>query len=51
MKDAELSRLVGLLDPSEKTCRSCHDGLEPSVEEFNFEKKLKAIEHWLHERR
>jgi nitrate/TMAO reductase-like tetraheme cytochrome c subunit len=51
MKDSELSRHVGLADPSEKTCRGCHDGLEPSVEEFDFEKKLKSIRHWLHERR
>ncbi|MCL2178458.1 MAG: cytochrome c family protein [Cystobacterineae bacterium] len=50
MKDEELSRLLGLVDPSEKTCRSCHDGFEPSVEGFDFQKKLKAIEHWTHGR-
>src|SRR5689334_15779212 len=26
MKDPELVRLVGLVDPSEKGCRTCHDG-------------------------
>jgi len=46
MKDPELSRLVGLLDPSEKQCRTCHDASSPSLRPFNFVESLKAIDHW-----
>ena len=46
MKDAELARLVGLTDPSEKQCRSCHDAASPSVKPFEFAPKLKAMDHW-----
>jgi len=50
MKDAELSRLVGLNDPGEKTCRTCHDGSSPSLKPFEFVSKLKMIDHWTAER-
>ena len=34
--NAELARLVGLVDPSEKSCRTCHDAsqlrLKPPIE-------------------
>ncbi len=50
MKDAELARLVGLLDPNEKACRSCHDNASPSLKPFDFASKLKAIDHWTVER-
>lgn len=46
MKDPELSRLVGLVDPSEKGCRTCHDASSPSIQQFDFVRKLKAIDHW-----
>ena len=46
MKDPELSRLVGLTDPSEKGCRTCHDASSPSLKPFDFVAKLKAIDHW-----
>lgn len=46
MKDAELARLVGLVDPSEKACRNCHDASSPSLKPFNFVESLKAIDHW-----
>ena len=46
MKDAELARLVGLTDPSEKGCRTCHDASSPSLKRFDFVSKLKAIDHW-----
>ena len=46
MKDAELARLVGLVDPSEKMCRTCHDASSPSLSPFNFVEQLKAIDHW-----
>ncbi len=50
MKDAELARLVGLVDPSEKQCRNCHDASSPSLKPFNFVESLKAIDHWSAER-
>jgi formate-dependent nitrite reductase cytochrome c552 subunit len=46
MKDPELARLVGLTDPSEKGCRTCHDASSPSLKPFDFVTKLKAIDHW-----
>jgi len=46
MKDPELSRLVGLVDPSEKGCRTCHDASSPSLRPFDFVEKLKLIDHW-----
>ncbi|MBS1149026.1 MAG: hypothetical protein H6Q89_724 [Myxococcaceae bacterium] len=46
MKDPELARLVGLVDPSEKGCRTCHDSSSPSLKPFDFVAKLKAIDHW-----
>jgi hypothetical protein len=51
MKDPELARLVGLVDPSEKGCRTCHDGSSPSLKPFDFVTKLKAIDHWSVERK
>lgn len=50
MRDPELSRLVGLNDPSEKLCRSCHDASSPSLQPFDFVEKLKLIDHWSAER-
>ena len=50
MKDPELARLVGLEDPSEKSCRSCHDASSPSLKPFEFVEKLKLIDHWSQER-
>jgi hypothetical protein len=50
MKDPELARLVGLVDPSEKACRSCHDASSPSLKAFDFVEKLKLVDHWTQER-
>ena len=50
MKDAELARLTGLVDPQVKDCRSCHDGSTPSLKPFDFDAKLKAMDHWTVER-
>jgi len=50
MKDPELARLVGLVDPSEKGCRTCHDTSSPSLKPFDFVEKLKLIDHWSAER-
>jgi len=49
MKDSELARLVGLQDPSERTCLACHDASSPSLKPFNFVEKLKKIDHWSQE--
>ena len=46
MKDSELARLVGLLDPGERSCRTCHDPSSPSLLPFDFPSKLKAMDHW-----
>jgi hypothetical protein len=51
MKDGELARLAGLLDPTEKSCRGCHDASSPSLRPFDFKEKLKAIDHWSLERK
>lgn len=50
MKDPELARLSGLVDPTEKSCRACHDASSPSLKPFDFGAKLKAIDHWSTER-
>lgn len=50
MKDAELARLLGLVDASEKACRTCHDASSPSLRKFDFAAKVKAIDHWSVER-
>jgi hypothetical protein len=51
MKDSELARLAGLVDPGEKSCRTCHDASSPSLKPFDFKEKLKAIDHWSVERK
>lgn len=50
MKDPELARHVGLVDPSEKMCRTCHDASSPSLRPFDFAAALQAIDHWSAER-
>lgn len=50
MKDKELSRAVGMVDPSEKQCLKCHDATAPSLRPFQFQEKLKLIDHWTAER-
>jgi hypothetical protein len=51
MKDAELARLAGLVDSTEKACRACHDASSPSLRPFDFKEKVKAIDHWSIERK
>lgn len=46
MRDPELARAVGLLDPSEKTCLSCHTDTTPSLVGFDYSRKLVAMKHW-----
>ncbi|MFN7131748.1 MAG: cytochrome c family protein [Myxococcales bacterium] len=50
MKDPELARAVGLVDPSQKMCVKCHDANAPSLKPFDFAARLKAIDHWTVER-
>jgi cytochrome c5 len=46
MKDAELARAVGLVDPTERTCVVCHTDSTPSLERFEHARKLPLIRHW-----
>jgi hypothetical protein len=46
MRDAELARAVGLVDPGEKTCAACHTESTPSLVRFEYGRKLPLIRHW-----
>jgi cytochrome c5 len=46
MRDPELARAVGLVDVGEKTCSGCHTESTPSLERFDYRRKLELIEHW-----
>jgi len=50
MRDSELSRAVGLLDPGQKSCLVCHSAEAPSLTPFDFAAKVKLIDHWSQER-
>ena len=50
MRDAELARLLGLVDPGEKSCLACHGESAPSLVRFEYTKKLPLIDHWTPER-
>lgn len=45
MKDAELARAVGLVEPGERTCLACHTESTPSLERFEYARKLPLIHH------
>ena len=45
MRDPELARAVGLADAGERTCAACHTDSTPSLERFEYRKKLSLIEH------
>jgi hypothetical protein len=45
MRDRELARAVGLVDPGEKSCLGCHTDTAPSLVRFDFNKKMPIIEH------
>jgi hypothetical protein len=45
MRDAELARAVGLLDPAEKSCLACHTDSTPSLVKFEYDRKLALIRH------
>ncbi len=46
MRDAELARAVGLVDPGQKSCLACHTADSPSLLPFDFASKVKLIDHW-----
>ncbi len=46
MRDPELARAAGLQDPGEKTCAACHTESTPSLEKFQYARKLPLIQHW-----
>jgi hypothetical protein len=46
MRDPDLARAVGLADPGEKTCASCHTESTPSLVRFEYDRKLPLIRHW-----
>jgi len=50
MRDSELSRAVGLVDPGQKSCLVCHTADSPSLSPFDFASKVKLIDHWTQER-
>ncbi len=45
MRDAELSRALGLQDPGEKTCVACHTDSTPSLVKFEYGRKLALMRH------
>ena len=45
MRDAELARALGLVDPGPKTCAACHTESTPSLVRFEYERKLALIRH------
>jgi hypothetical protein len=47
MRDPELARALGLVEPGEKTCAGCHTESTPSLVRFEYARKLPLIEHWV----
>ncbi len=45
MKDKELSRLVGLVDPKPEHCQQCHTDAAPSIAPFDFATLWHRINH------
>jgi hypothetical protein len=45
MRDDELARALGLVVPGEKGCLACHGESTPSLQRFDFSRKLKLIRH------
>lgn len=45
MRDPELARALGLLDPGARTCAGCHTDATPSLQRFEYGRKLPLIRH------
>ena len=45
MKDRELSRAVGLIDPAPQHCQQCHTEGAPSITPFDFKTMWARIDH------
>lgn len=50
MRDPELARAVGLVDPDERRCLACHTESTPSLAPFRYARKLPLVDHWTAER-
>jgi hypothetical protein len=46
MRDPELARALGLVDPGERSCAGCHTDSTPSLVKFDYARKLPLIRHW-----
>ncbi|MBI5511703.1 MAG: hypothetical protein HY903_23350 [Deltaproteobacteria bacterium] len=45
MRDRELARLVGLLDPKAEHCQQCHTEGGPSIKPFDYDEMWAKIDH------
>ncbi len=45
MKDRELARAVGLIDPTAAVCQQCHTDAAPSIKAFDFASMWAKIDH------
>ena len=50
MRDPELARALGLVDPGAKSCLACHTDSTPSLVPFQPARKLPLVDHWTAER-
>jgi hypothetical protein len=50
MRDKELSRLFGLIDPTPQSCLACHSGQAPSLKPFDPKEAMPRIDHWTADR-
>jgi hypothetical protein len=50
MKDKELARLFGLVDPTLQSCMVCHGGESPSLKQFDAKEAMARIDHWTADR-
>jgi hypothetical protein len=45
MKDPKLAKEKGLIMPTEKECKTCHNTESPTYKEFKFAEAWKVIDH------
>jgi len=50
MRDKELARLFGLVDPTAQSCMACHGGQSPSLRPFDAKEAMQRIDHWTADR-